>query len=519
MSKKSKVIFIAISILAFILRFFNLGIAPPSLNWDEVSHGYTSYSLLKTGQDQWGQPWPIFNFRAYGDYPTTANIYLTIPFIQLFGLNSFSIRLPHAIFSFLFCISIYFLTQNLFKNRTLSLLSFFISAIIPWSIFPGRGVFQSNISQLFLTLGLLYFLKRKPISLLFFGLSMYSYHNTRIIIPLLLPILFLYYNPKFKSSLKLTFFVAIFLILAIPNILNLFSSESQSRNRWVGIINPNSINLINESRRLYTGPEFANRLVNNKVVYFSKQLFSNYINLFNPLPIFFKGSANYQFNPPNTPLIYPIFLPFFYLGLIVLFKKYRPLLIIFLICLLPSALTVGDFPSIRATSALPFYILSITAGLGLFKNKLLYLFIILISLFSLYSYLQKYKDYNYRLSFTWQYGYEQLVTKIKDIYSKYDNIYITKKYGEPHQFILFYWPWNPSSYLSDPNKKTDYHSDWYWVDSFDKFVFVNDWEIKNLKLSPNSILFSSPGNSPLSGNQVLDTIYYPDNTKVFEVYE
>lgn len=519
MPKKSSLIFIIIFFLALILRFYDLGVAPPALNWDEVSHGYTSYSLLKTGQDQWGQSWPIFNFRAYGDYPTTANVYLTIPFVRIFGLNSLSIRLPHAIFSLLFCLTIYFLTQHLFKNRSLSLFAFFISAIIPWSIFPGRGVFQSNLSQLFLTLGLLFFLKKKPLSLLFFGLSLYSYHNTRIIIPVLLPALFIFYNPKFKSGLKLIFFVAIFLILAIPNLLNLFSPESQSRNRWVGIINPNSINLINESRRLYTGPEFTNRLVNNKVVFFAKEFSINYLNLFNPLPIFFNGSANYQFNPPNTPLIYPVFLPFFYLGLIVLFKKHRPLLLLFLICLLPSALTVGDFPSIRATSALPFYILSIVAGLSVLKNKILYLAVILISIFSLYSYLQKYHDYNYRLSFTWQYGYEQLVSKLKTVYSDYDKIYITKKYGEPHQFILFYWPWDPSSYLTDGNKNTDFHSDWYWVDSFDKFIFINDWEVKDLALPPHTLLVSSPNNPPATTTSVLDTIYYPDNSKVFELYD
>ena len=73
---KRNIIFLAIIvILGAILRFGLLTYNPPSLNWDEISHGYNAYSILKTGMDQWGQKLPIFNFRAYGDYPTTLNLY------------------------------------------------------------------------------------------------------------------------------------------------------------------------------------------------------------------------------------------------------------------------------------------------------------------------------------------------------------------------------------------------------------------------------------------------------------
>src|SRR3990172_13096951 len=80
-------------LLAFGLRFVLLAYNPPSLNWDEVSHGYNSYSILKTGMDEWGKSFPITNFRAYGDYPLPLNLYLTIPFIAIFGLTEFALRL------------------------------------------------------------------------------------------------------------------------------------------------------------------------------------------------------------------------------------------------------------------------------------------------------------------------------------------------------------------------------------------------------------------------------------------
>jgi hypothetical protein len=71
---QNKINFIIIFVIATFFRFYQLGNLPSSLNWDEISHGYNAYSILKTGHDQWGQSWPIFNFRAYGDYPTTLNL-------------------------------------------------------------------------------------------------------------------------------------------------------------------------------------------------------------------------------------------------------------------------------------------------------------------------------------------------------------------------------------------------------------------------------------------------------------
>ena len=89
---------IAIIILSFLLRFVLLDKVPPSLNWDEVSQGYNAYSILKTGRDEWGVSFPVTNFRAYGDYPTTFYMYAAIPFIYLFGPSEFSVRLPAVIF-------------------------------------------------------------------------------------------------------------------------------------------------------------------------------------------------------------------------------------------------------------------------------------------------------------------------------------------------------------------------------------------------------------------------------------
>lgn len=542
MSKTNKIIFIAIIALATFFRLFKLNSLPPSLNWDEISHGYNAYSLISTGADQWGVKWPIFNFRAYGDYPTTANLYLTIPFIKLLGLNEWSVRLPSALFGILFVIISYFFGLIITKKQNLALILMFLVAISPWTLFPSRAVFQSTIAQTLFLLGitlLLYSFKNKPkllpFSLLSLGLSMYAYHNTRIVAPMMLLTAFLIFKQKIKPVVL--FSMSIFLILAIPSILNLLQPESRARSSWVSIINPSSINIIEESRNNFHGNQIINRLINNKVTYFTPRFINNYSAFLNPVNLFFKGTTNYQFNIPNTGILFNIWLPFFYIGLIVLLfsLKKNPhnkfILFWFILGLIPAAITSGDFPIIRATTILPlphlFIVLGLDQTIKLFKQtKFKQLFIgifILLSLIQFGFYWQKYtSDYSINYSSSWQYGYQEAVNFTKNHYSEYDQIIITKKYGEPHEFILFYWSWDPAKYQNDP-KVWDFHSDWYWVDSFDKFKFINDWEIKEKTsekfISPKTLLITSPNNYNSSNSKLIKTINFLNNQPAFNIVE
>lgn len=532
-----KLYFILILLFATIFRFWQLGQIPYSLNWDEISHGYNAYSLLKTGKDQWGISWPIFNFRAYGDFPTTANLYLTMPFIKLFDLNSFSLRLPDAILGVIFVVLNYLFAKIIFKKEKLALFCMLLAAFSPWSLFPSRGVFQSNLSQTFLLLALYLFFKslKKPalfiLSLFSFGLSLYAYHNTRIVVlPIIITLIIFYFHKLkilfFKNKIICSVSIILFLILAVPNLTNLFSPSSLARNRWVGIINPNSINLINEQRRVFSGPMILNHAINNKVTFFIKTASINYLELINPIPIFWRGSQDYQFNPPHTGLIFLIFTPFFYYGLYLFIKKsysdtnYFLLLVLFLITLLPAAITVGNFPSIRATIALPFYFIFISYGITTIKISRSNVFtsiILVIAAFQFISYWRTYLQYNLDYSQTWQYGYEQAISFAKQNYSQYHQIVFTKKYGEPHEFILFYWPWDPSKFQTDPTLKWDYHADWYWVDAFDKFKFVNDWEIKTQNIGPQTLLITSPNNYPLAKSRLIKTINFLNHSPAFDI--
>src|SRR5581483_6691207 len=95
---------ILVILLGAFLRLYQLGSVPSSLEWDEVSYGYNAYSLIHTGSDEYGGSHPLI-FRAFGEYKQPVYMYLSALSIGSFGLNSFAVRLPSAIFGIL---TIYF---------------------------------------------------------------------------------------------------------------------------------------------------------------------------------------------------------------------------------------------------------------------------------------------------------------------------------------------------------------------------------------------------------------------------
>jgi len=557
MKNKHYLLFIFIVLIAFFLRFWQLNKFPVSLNWDEISHGYNAYSLIQTGQDQWSKQWPIFNFRAYGDYPTTLNMYLSMPFIYLFGLNEWTIRIVSALCGFGLVIIAYFFGKELFSNKKLSYLLMSLVAISPWTFFPSRGVFQSIVAQFFFFLGILFLIKAiKKINFLlpaifFTSLSTYAYHNTKIVVPVLLFVYFLIFfkdlKQKFTKNKKIFFLsFLILLVLMLPQIINTFNKDAQARSRWVFAINPSTINQIEISRNNYHGHPLIAKLKYNRVTSFSSIVAKNYIGFINPKILFFDSTQNSQFNIPNTGVLYPVCLPFFYIGLLILIlKSFKSLPFIkgrcpqdggvslfliswFLIGLIPAVITIGDFPIIRAMTILPlpqiFIVYGFSKTISFLKNKKLkYLFIILfiliISIQSTLYFKNYFNDYSKNYSSSWQYGYKETVKYIKDNYNTYDQIIFTKKYGEPHEFILFYWPWNSISYQNDSNLNWDFHANWYWVNAFDKFKFINDWEIKKETeiITKRTLLITSPDNYNKNNSNLIKTIYFLDQQPVFDI--
>ena len=92
--------FAVIVAVAAVTRLAGLEGVPPGINHDEASNGYDAYSILKTGQDRWGESWPVLlEGFGRGDYRGALYAYLIVPFHALVGPEHLilSTRLPAAI--------------------------------------------------------------------------------------------------------------------------------------------------------------------------------------------------------------------------------------------------------------------------------------------------------------------------------------------------------------------------------------------------------------------------------------
>lgn len=545
-----------IVVLAGILRLLYLDYAPPSLNWDEVSHGYNAYSILTTGKDEWGLSFPAI-FRAYGDYKLPGYIYLTAISEKFLGLNELAVRLPGALAGIGTVIFTYLVVFELFKKKGLANLSAFLVAVEPWSLFLSRGAFEANLSLFFIVSGVYYFLKSfaKPKflipSAILVGLSVWTYNSARIFVPILGIVLVIVYwkelSGQFKKN-KAVFVVpfAVILLFFIPMFIQLLQPIGQARYGKVSILDEGAIATINQARNTSKLPTTLNRLVNNRYAYFTQKFVINWASHYSGTFLFFKGGTDYQFSIPGRGIIYWVdIIPMIVglLWLVVKRSKANALLIAwFLLSPIPSAITNEAPQVLRAIVMLPVPMIITATGVYEIANWLHIRFrissgaVIAIYVVLIYLFLENYgidyiKSYRINYSWSWQYGYKQAVTYAKDHYGDYDKIITTKDYGEPHEFFLFYLKYSPDKYRNDPNLIRFEQSNWFWVDRFDKFYFVNDWQIPKdkavfvleskketidcTKKSTRCLLITSPGNYPKNW-RILSTINFLDGKPAFQ---
>ncbi len=535
-------------ILAFFLRFYKITEDPPSLNWDEVSIGYNAYSILKTGKDEWNQPFPI-HFKSYGEYKLPAQIYASIPGIYFFGLNEFGVRITPVVYGTLTVLVMFFLGNILFESELVGLVSAFLLAISPWHIQLTRASFESSLATLFVTLGILFLIKGFKnhkwfiLSMIPFALSVFTYNTTRIFTPIFLLAFLLIYRKilvNFKKIILISLLV--FTVLLIPLAPFLLSGERSARYKLVSITDdPGLIPRINENRGHSTLPQPLPKLVHNKYTYVAFYFTRNYLAHFTPQFLFISGAPHKQHSVQGMGELYYFQAPFLILGLFSLYyfkNRYKGMLFAWiLLAIIPVAVTNDSIPhALRTLIAAPFYQLVSAFGLLIsvrwLKKKSLILKIITtiiltaIIVISVKLYLDNYYIvYPVKYSKDWQYGYKQAVDYISKHKDEYDEIIFTRYYGEPHMFTLFYLNYNPAMYQNNLNLVRYETNDWVWVLRFDKYYFPdlgNDGTRYQDIISQNKgkklLFIGKPGDFPDNIHR-LEIINFLDGTRAFEIVE
>ncbi|MDQ5951077.1 MAG: 2 protein, partial [Patescibacteria group bacterium] len=204
--------FIGIILLTIIISGYKLGSVPHGLTWDEAAIGYNGYAILTTRRDEWLVRLPV-SFRSFGDYKAPLAIYTNGVFTYLFGLDAFGIRLPFMLAGVMSVVGIMLLVQLLWSEDSdsylYSILAGFIAITTPWYVHYSRAGFESGLALCFTIWGVYFFLLFKKyltslplvLSMVSFVLSLYTYHSSKVVTPLLVLLLLLFSRKEiFKKS-------------------------------------------------------------------------------------------------------------------------------------------------------------------------------------------------------------------------------------------------------------------------------------------------------------------------------
>jgi 4-amino-4-deoxy-L-arabinose transferase-like glycosyltransferase len=478
-----KLILILIIILAAVLRLWQIGQVPISLDWDEASLGYNAYSIMQTGKDEYGKVLPVV-LESFGDYKPALYAYLIIPFLSIFGLTEIAVRLPSACLGIIAVLLTYFLTKELLKRTDLALIASFLLAISPWAIHFSRVAFESNIAMAFNLAAILFFLKglKKPlllsISAIFFSLSIYTYQSEKLFVPLMLLILIGVFFRQLKRLPKKNIIISalVLIILVLPiTIFTLTNQNGLARAKGVSFLSDTNSLLqknvkivqLDRERGDYIGLLFDNR----RVVYV-KTAIQGYLSHFDLNWLFITGDSTNRHHAPQMGLMYLVELPFLLIGFyFLLFNSFIPidkktkifLLLWILAAPIPAALTTGVPHAVRTLNVLPS--LQIITALGLIIvairisklriSKLKTLTFALLFSFFIFNFSffinQYFVQQNYYYASEWNYGYRELIEFIKPIHTKYKKVIVSSQgyLDQSYIFFLFYNKYDPHKYLAE----------------------------------------------------------------------
>jgi 4-amino-4-deoxy-L-arabinose transferase-like glycosyltransferase len=488
----SRWLLIFVILVASVLRLFQLNINPPSLTPDEAAIGYNAYSILKTARDEHGEFLPII-FKSFGDYKPGLLIYATVPFVAIFGLNEWSVRLPNAISGIIAVYLIYKiieLIERVFSNesrdqliKTSSLLPTLASiflAISPWHIAFSRGAWEANFSLTLTLAGIFFFLRGvlTPfyfiVSSLLFSLTLLTYQGAKLSTAIVLIILVSVYKNEILQDFNLKLkYLFVSILLAIFVSIPIFTSFLDGKTGRLEVFSVFSYPRSNEYLQAFldNGEEKIGTidyyLYHSEVLNFARGIAGRWFNHFSGRFLFFEGDwQNPRHLPPNQGVLLLADILLLVVGIFGLTKtgnkKLKVFIILWLILSpLPAVLSRDQVQAVRSLNmVIP---LTLVCSLGLLYILLIIKNYTKIFRFVVYSLLTMV----YMLSFIyfldayfihqplhnakhWMYGYKQVVESLTPYLASDTPVIFQQSYSQPYIYYLFYTNYDPRK-LHDNN--------------------------------------------------------------------
>jgi 4-amino-4-deoxy-L-arabinose transferase-like glycosyltransferase len=526
--RKAQLIVIGVIMLvAATLRFYKLGAVPSSVNADEAAIGYNAYSILKTGKDEYGRTFPL-SFQSFDDYKMPAYIYAAIPGISVFGLNDFSVRLPSAIVGTLTVFVTYLLVLSAFHSAPIALCAALLLAISPWHLQFSRSAYEANMAVFFNSLGILFLLgalKKKQLYIpgfLSLALSMWSYHSSRVFVPLIVVgFVVIYIRDIVKDKKYFVFGISLFVVMIFRLILSTVSPEGLVRAKGVSALgNPGLLSRIVSWSVMDTkvGIPFSN-IYHNYRLADASTILQGYLKHYDP-NFFFSEIVMSKYHAPGVGLMYVWELPVLFFGLFTLGKMKQKGKYLFLLwfCIAPLAAAPTEMlpHPVRTLVFLPTLQIFVAIGLceiiqQIYAKKKLYgqlavgVSVMTISVFGAYYFHQYYVHMSIDYAKDWQYGHKEVVDTVKVMQSKFDTVIVSTSLDQPYIFFLYYLRYDPEKYLSYGGTKSGkFDEERNAFDIYEFHTFVK----ADAPLDPRALYVGTPS-EVIPGAERLVPIQYP----------
>jgi 4-amino-4-deoxy-L-arabinose transferase-like glycosyltransferase len=448
--------------IGLFLRVWQVGSIPISLFGDEIDVGLQAHSILTTGNDYLGNRLPVL-FHSFSEYRLPMQLYLSVPFIKLFGLNEVGVRTTSVLMGYLSLIFFYLLIRKISNNKMAAIATLFL-LFSPWHFNFSRQANDAGILLPFILAGTWSYLlglknnKYLVLSAVLFALSIYSYAISTLFTPLFVfSLLLIYRKELLKYKPKYLFMAGAFgLIVLSPYINQVIAGTASSRFSYISVLNKDD--LISEviKERSWSDSKIG-RLFYNKYTAASYKLTNNYLKSISSDFLFVSGDPNGRQSVSGFGMMYHFDIILVAIGSFVLiyklvFEKYKRkenLLILAWLFLapLPSILTKdGGTHASRLILLLPPLIYLSATGFEQLLNKsknikykIIIILFILVMFFDVGRFIHRYfviwPNEGWRI---WQYGFKDVITDVKKVDADYERIYFNNTY-EPILPRFLFW--------------------------------------------------------------------------------
>lgn len=363
--KAYRILFVLAVFTAVFIRVYQFGKVPGGFNQDGAMAAVDAKALAEYGTDRLGMRYPV-HLTAWEYSQMSALLsYLMVPFVKIFGLVPFAVRLPSLLLSLAGLACLYGFVRDVF-GKYAAIIVFCFAAINPWHILQSRWTVDCNLYAHFFVFGV-FFLNRAVrkekrrgyliLSMIMFGLCMYCYGISIYTMPVFLLAACVYLLAAKKVSVvDVMLSIAVYLLVAWPFIavmaINFFG--------WDTVETP-----------FFTLPYFPDSVRFNDILFFSphklSQLVENFTAMFR---ITVLQTKDLPWNDVrNFGTMYLISMPFAVLGLGGLLYEFRKkagavLLVLFLGTGIWCGLTTNAVNVNRLN--IIYYPIIVLAGIGIY---------------------------------------------------------------------------------------------------------------------------------------------------------